>query len=195
MKRQSTLSKYKAALFCLFPVMLYANDLPKWEILPAQSNITFTAIQNNAPISGQFKRFTGEIAVDPKRYESSQINITIDMTSLSASYHDLVTMLLSADWFDVSRFPSASFKATRFNKINENTYTAAGTLTIRNKTVPVTLTFTAEENDRDYTVVQGNTTIKRTAFGVGQGEWADVSSIKDEVQVNFKVTAQKINLD
>ncbi|WP_131781059.1 YceI family protein [Legionella gresilensis] len=175
-----------------FSSLLFANNLSKWEILPDQSSITFTAIQNNAPVSGQFKRFDGEIIADAEQYASSRININIDIASLSASYHDLITMLLSADWFDVKKFPIANFKATHFNKVNKNTYTADGLLTIRNKTVPTILTFTADENNRGYTVVEGNTTIKRTLFGVGQGEWSDVSTVKDEVQINFRVVAQKI---
>ncbi|MGQ3888079.1 YceI family protein [Legionella sp. CNM-1927-20] len=174
-----------------FSLLLFADDLPKWEILPDQSSITFTAIQNNAPVSGQFKRFDGEIIADAEQYASSRININIDIASLSASYRDLITMLLSADWLDVKKFPIANFKATHFNKINKNTYTADGLLTIRNRTLPTTLTFTADKNNRDYTVVEGNTTIKRTLFGIGQGDWSDVSTVKDEVQINFRVVAQK----
>lgn len=194
MKRGSILTQItRLVSLCLFPILLYANELPKWTILPKQSSLTFTAIQNNAPISGEFKRFTGEIIADPNQYESSKITINIDMTSLTTSYGDLTTMLLSADWFDVVKFPIASFKATHFNKVNETTYTAEGTLTIRNKTAPVTLTFTAKESNTGYYVVQGDTIIKRITFGVGQGEWADVSNIKDDVHINFKITAQKLS--
>ena len=37
--------------------------------------------------------------------------------------------------------------------------------------------------------MMGSTTIKRTAFSVGQGEWSDTNAVKDDVQINFTVSA------
>ncbi|WP_419420298.1 YceI family protein [Legionella sp. D16C41] len=180
-----------ASLFS-FSLSLFSANLPSWKILPNQSNITFTAIQNHAPVSGQFKRFNGKIIADTEHYQASEIEINIDIASLTASYRDLVSMLLSAEWFDVKKYPTATFKANNFKKINENTYLATGELTIRDKTSPLTLTFTLEKNTQGYAIVQGYTTIKRTFFGVGQGSWAETDTINDEVKITFKIAAQKV---
>ncbi|CEG57070.1 YceI family protein [Legionella fallonii] len=170
-----------------------ANTLPEWQINPEQSELSFTATQNEAPFTGMFKNFSGEIFVDPANYKASSIHIVVDMTSLSASYADLVTTLQTPDWFDSKMFPKAEFKATKFNKTGDKTYEAIGSLTIRDKTVPVTLTFTAEESPKGHALVDGHTTIKRTMFGVGQGDWASTNEIKDDVAVHFKIVAIRKN--
>ncbi|WP_269570334.1 YceI family protein [Legionella tunisiensis] len=93
--------------------------------------------------------------------------------------------------FNVQMFPKAEFKATEFNKTGDKTYQAIGTLTIRDKSAPVTLTFTAEETSPGMALVQGSTTLKRSTFGVGQGDWASTDEIKDDVKVDFKLVAKK----
>ena len=175
------------------PTIIQAGALPQWEIIPTESELSFTATQNDAPFSGSFKKFTGEILVDPANYKASSIHIIIDMSSLTASYAELATTLTTPDWFDTKMFPKAEFKATNFNKTGDKTYEAEGTLTIRDKTAPVTLIFTAEESPKNHALIDGHTTIKRSTFGVGQGEWASTKEIKDEVTVHFKVGATRKN--
>lgn len=182
---------FTSLLFIVFSSLTMANSLPQWDIIPSESEIKFTGTQNDAPISGVFKKFSGEIFVDPADYKKSTIHILIDMSSISASYADITTTLTSPDWFNVKAFPKAEFKATQFNKIDDKTYEAEGTLTIRDKSAPVTLKFTAEESPKNHALVIGSTTIKRNVFGVGQGEWASTDEIKDDVVVNFKISANR----
>lgn len=163
---------------------------PEWHMDPAASSLSFSATQNNAPVTGEFKHFTATIFADPIDYKSSNIQIVVDIGSLSASYADLVTTLNTSDWFDSKLFPKAEFKATEFNKTGDQ-YQAIGILTIKGKSAPVTLNFTAKEQSKDKMLVEGSTLIKRSTFGVGQGEWASTDEIKDEVTVNFKITATK----
>lgn len=177
-------------LFLLMPLGAEATP-PEWQIDSSQSHLSFTATQNGAPVKGLFKTFTGEIFVDPANYKTSSIHIVIDMNSISTDYSDVRDTLLTSDWFNVKVFPKAEFKSTNFNKTGNNTYQANGNLTIRDKSVPVILTFTAEQSTPDTGVVVGSTVLKRSAFGVGQGEWASTDQIQDEVKVDFKVVAKK----
>lgn len=186
---QSIIKKWIFTVLVLLAPAIVEAAVPEWQIVPSESSITFTGIQNDAPASGQFKKFTGEISLDPNQLNASKVRIVIDMNSVSMSYSDFTNTLLTTDWLNVKLFPQAIFEATHFTKIGENKYQANGTLTIRDKTVPVTLTFVAEELSKTKGRVKGNTTLKRTIFGVGQGEWADTDAVKDDVQVNFTITA------
>ncbi|ASQ45220.1 YceI family protein [Legionella clemsonensis] len=183
--------KLLTGLFLVFTATLIHAAVSEWEIIPSESKLSFTATQNNAPASGEFKRFSGTILVDPENYKASSITITVDMTSLSASYIDLKETLVTSDWFNVKHFPTAEFKSNTFNKIDNNTYEANGILTIRNKSAPVKLVFTANETSPGKALVEGESIIKRSTFGVGQGEWASTEEIKDEVKINFKIVAKK----
>jgi polyisoprenoid-binding protein YceI len=174
-------------LFLMFG-MVHAAP-PQWMMIPAESKLTFTATQNNAPVTGEFKTFSADIFVDPEDLTVGSIDIVIDIGSLNASYADLKDTLVTADWFDTKAFPKAKFRASQFKQTGRNTYEATGTLTIRDKSAPVTLKFTAEESAPNKKIVLGSTVIKRSTFGVGRGEWSGTEEIKDEVTVNFKVAA------
>lgn len=174
----------------IFPISLYAA-VPQWKIIPKESSLTFTATQNSAPVSGEFKSFDGTIAFDPAQLSASNVKIIINMASLSTSYGDLTTTLATSDWFDVTKFPQAVFTATQFKKINDKQYEAIGTLTIRDKTFPINVMFNSDDFTQKKVLVIGTALLNRTNFSVGQGEWAGTDEIKAEVTVNFRLAAQK----
>lgn len=170
----------------LFPLFAYATV---WKIVPVESSLTFTAIQNNAPVSGKFSIFSGDIDFDPAKLDKSSVNIVVNMASVLTSYAEVGDALKSDVWFDVKLFPQAVFKASRFIKTKENTYEAQGNLTIRDKTIPVTLLFTIKDYSAKHAKVEGATVLKRRDFGVGSGEWESTDTVKDDVDVKFVINA------
>lgn len=177
-------------LFFILMQTVYALP-PAWKIIPDKSSLEFTAVQNNAPVSGKFTKFTGEIHFALDQLKDSSVKIVVDMSSLQTSYTDLTATLIMSEWFNIKVFPQAVFEAKKFTKVGANRYKAEGKLTIRNVTLPVTLFFSTEQSSPNDAKVTGSTTIKRTAFGVGQGEWSSVKEIQDEVKINFVVNAVK----
>lgn len=173
----------------LFATTTVYAAVTEWQILPSESELTFTATQNGAPVNGKFKAFTGEIHFDPNQLNQSRAKITVNMASVSTSYAEIGDTLVTSDWFDTKLFPQAVFTADSFTKTGDKTYQAKGNLTIRNKTMPIIVTFTEEEYSATKARMKGSTTVKRSAFGVGQGEWASTSEVKDDVQVNFVLSA------
>ncbi len=177
-------------IFLLSPLVAFA-DVPAWKIIPNESILTFTATQNGAPVTGTFTHFSGDIHFDPAQLDKSNVKIIVNVVSISSSYNELSDTLKSSEWFNTNLFPQAVFQSSGFTKTGDKTYQAKGTLTIRDKTQPIVLNFTQEEYSPTKAKMTGNTTIKRTAFGVGQGEWSDTKAVKDDVQVNFTVSATK----
>jgi polyisoprenoid-binding protein YceI len=154
--------------------------------MPEHSTLSFSAVQNGAPVKGEFSTFGGDIIFSPDDLAHSRVAITIDMHSVSTLYEDIANTLLGADWFSVVAFPQASFVADHFEK-TEAGYRADGKLTIRNQTHPCQVSFTFEEDSQKHAHVNGKAIVKRAQFGVGQGEWADIGVIKDEVLVEFTI--------
>lgn len=111
------------------------------------------------------------------------------MNAIDTAYDDLTNTLKSSDWFDAHQFPQAIFESNSFKKTGDKTYQAVGNLTLRGKTQPVTLDFTLENYSANNMVLNGSTTLKRTAFGVGQGDWSKTDAVKDEVRIDFKIVA------
>lgn len=180
-------------IYFLFTLLLTTTTsaAPALKIVPEQSTIKFTAIQNDAPVSGEFKIFTGEINFDPADLQTSHVRIIVDLNSVTTSYQQVADTLKTAEWFNVKDFPQAIFTANQFNKISNNNYQTIGTLTLRNKSLPVTLDFVLDEYSKTKASVKGSVTLKRTAFGVGQGEWAKTDQIRDDVKVEFILAAIK----
>jgi len=73
--------------------------------------------------------------------------------------------------------------------VGDNRYQAKGNLTIRDKTQPVTLNFSEVESPKGTAKAEGDTTVSRLKFGVGQGEWSSTDEVKDNVKVHFTLTA------
>lgn len=168
----------------------YADSMA-WKIVPQDSILTFTATQNGAPVIGKFDHFTANIAFDPKQLNESHLEVIIDMNSVSTSDKDIANTLKMPDWFNIKLFPTAIFKADHFTQLNSQNYQARGTLTIRNKAVPILLNFTFQDYSKNSARAKGSVLLKRLAFEVGQGQWANIDSIKDEVKVEFTIHAVK----
>lgn len=190
-KDAKRMKKYIASILVLMPLVTFAAS--NWQTVPEKSSIRFTATQNNAPVQGSFKKFKADIQFDLNQLSTSHVTIIVDINSLADPYNQLSDTLLGKDWFDAKDYPQAKFDSTSFKKTGDKTYEADGQLTMRDKTLPVVLTFSVINDSPTDGHIQGSTTIKRTAFGIGQGEWADTNAIKDDVKIDFDVTATKQN--
>jgi len=173
----------------LFPLISFA--VPSWKIIPSESTITFTATQNDSPVKGSFKSFTGDIQGEPSDLKASRVKIVVDTGSVDTAYGQVASTLKTAEWFNVAQFPKAVFTADNFTKTGKDAYSAKGTLTIRKQTVPVTLNFVLKDYTSEGFEAVGSTTIQRLSFGVGQGSWSKTDSIKDNVEVQFALKASK----
>lgn len=159
--------------------------VPQWDILPKESTLSFTATQNGSPVSGKFTDFNGEIYFDPAQLPLSKIQIHVDVNSVNASYKELVDTLKTQDWFNVAAFPKASFQSAVFKKVDDKNYESVGNLVIKDKKLPMTVKFTLENYSPTEALIKGDLLLHRTAFGIGQGDWASTDEVKDEVKVQF----------
>ena len=170
----------------------FANaDVIEWQIVPEQSSITFSASQNNTPITGEFKKFEGNINFDPNQLDKSNVRMIVDVASITTTDPDVANTLKTAEWFNAKVFPQAIFSANHFVKTENNTYQANGTLSIRDKSLPVKLLFVLDQFTDTNAVAKGMVILKRNDFGIGQGDWSNTDVVKNDVQVNFKITAKK----
>ena len=170
-------------------------EVPSWRIVPKESEIAFTAKQNGADVRGTFKDFKGDIRFDPNQLDKSSVTLEITIDSMEGSSSDVLRTLLTADWFDAKKFPKALFTAHSFVKdqsanAKPNSFQAMGQLQLRDKTAPVTLSFVLGTYTPEKAVATGSATLKRTAFGVGQGEWSSSAVVDDGVAISFKISAQ-----
>ena len=99
-------------------------------LVPAQSEVTFVAKQLGVPLQGRFKRFQAQVAFDPKALATSQIAFELDLGSVSLNA-DADAELPKAEWFNVPKFPQATFESTSIKALGGGKFEVAGKLTIK----------------------------------------------------------------
>lgn len=157
------------------------------KLVPAQSEIAFVSKQMGVPVEGKFKKFDAQIAFDPKKPETGKVAFTIDLGSASLGAPETEAELVKAPWFNVPKFPQASFQSSAIKGLGGGKFEVAGKLNIKGNAhdvvVPVTL---AQANGTS--TATGTFAIKRLDFKIGEGEWTDTSMVANDVQVKFKLT-------
>ena len=114
-------------------------------INPSNSKVEFVGAKVTASHQGGFTDFSGEVDLgDP--IERSRINITIQTASLYADKEKLTKHLKSPDFFDVEKFPTATFQSTEINKEADG-HTITGDLTLHGVTKRISFPATIETSD------------------------------------------------
>src|SRR5207249_7888129 len=90
-------------------------------ITPDNSKVEFVAAKVTRSHNGSFKQFNGTVDLVNNAVEQSRVTIDIDTASVVTDEDQLTGHLKTADFFDVAKFPKATFVST---KIEPNT--AAG---------------------------------------------------------------------
>ncbi len=156
------------------------------QVVPAQSQIGFTIKEMGVAVDGKFTRWTADIAFDPKKPEAGKVAFTIATASASFGVPETDVEVPKPAWFNVAKFPNATFASTAIKAKGAGKFDVAGKLTVKGTTkdivVPIALTQSGAT-----TVATGAFAIKRNEFKVGEGEWADTSTVADDVQVKFKI--------
>lgn len=155
------------------------------KLVPAQSEIVFVSKQMGVPVEGHFKKFDAQIAFDPAKPETSKIALSVDIASATLGVPETDAELPKAPWFNTAKFPKATFQSTSAKALGGGKFEVAGQLTLKGATVPVTIPVTLTQSGAT-TTAAGTLPLKRLAFKIGEGEWADTSMVADEVQVKFK---------
>jgi len=113
-----------------------AND---WKIDPAHTNADFSIKHMTvANVRGGFGKVTGSAKYDGKDFKDASVEATIDATSIDTHNTQRDEHLKSADFFDVAKYPTITFKSKSFKKTSAG-FDMVGDLTMHGVTKPVTL--------------------------------------------------------
>jgi polyisoprenoid-binding protein YceI len=89
-------------------------------------------------VRGTFEKVDAAIRVG-ESLETSGVDVTIDVASLTSRDEKRDAHLRSADFFDVEKFPTMTFHSTGITAGAAGHYAVTGDLTIRDQSRPVTL--------------------------------------------------------
>jgi polyisoprenoid-binding protein YceI len=160
-----------------------------WAVDQARSRLGFRATQEDAGFEGYFRTWSATISFDPKHLATSHVTVNVALASAFTGDKDRDAYLPTDVWFDVKRFPTATFTAAKFVDQGGGRYQAIGELSIKGVKRPVTLPFTLAITG-DTAKMSGELAIDRTWFNVGSGKWKDPAEVGTKVTVVVTVVAK-----
>ena len=161
----------------------------RYRITNENSKIEFIGSKVTGSHNGSFQKFSGEInyAGAPER---SRVSVTMDTASLIADDPKLTEHLKTADFFDVAKFPQATFVSTEIKPGGQNaTHTITGNLTLHGVTKAVTFPATINVTP-DVANVDANFSINRKDFGINYAGAQD-NLIRDDVVLKLTIRGAK----
>lgn len=116
--------------------------MAKWVIDPDHAVARFSVRHFMiANVEGIFSKMTGLIEFDPLDLRRLSVEAEIEVKSLTTGHPERDEHLLSADYFDVERYPKIIFKSARVEPTGGNRGKVTGDLTLRGILRVVTLDF------------------------------------------------------
>jgi polyisoprenoid-binding protein YceI len=153
---------------------------------PAKSHVRFHAVSRLVDADGAFRRFAGEIRLEPGRPETASGRVVVEVASIDTANQRRDDHLRSPDFFDAARHPQAVFALTTVRAESGGQTVVAGELTIRGVTRPLSVPVTVTVAD-DSVRAAGRFVVNRRQFGVAYQSW--LNPVRDEVAVSFDLTA------
>lgn len=170
-----------AALAAALPVLAQAPQ----KLVADKSFIRFVSKQMNVPVEGRFRKFDATVSFDPKKPEATRAEFEVDLGSIDLGNAEGETEVRRKAWFNTEAFPKAKFVASSVRAVGPGKYEASGALTIKGVTQTVTAPFSLADS-AGLRTVEGQFTLKRLLFRIGEGPWADTETVADDVLVRFK---------
>ena len=162
----------------------------RYQITPQNSKIAFIGSKVTGSHNGGFQSFSGQIdyAGAP---DKSRVSISIDTDYITTDDANLTKHLKTADFFDVAKFPQATFVSTEIKPGGANgaTHTITGNLTMHGVTKAVTFPATVNVTP-DLASVDSNFSINRKDFGISYAGAPD-NLIRDDVVLKLNIRAGK----
>ncbi|TLP56525.1 cytochrome [Parasedimentitalea maritima] len=159
-----------------------AEVLSGWTVTEGVLGIEVT--QMGGQVAGSFADWTASITFDDPAAPGPAGDVEVIIAIPSLSLGTVTAQAMGVDYFDSTTYPTAVFKAD-IEKLEQG-YQAVGTLTIRDKILPITLPFTLDLQD-DAAKMKAELTLNRLDFDIGR-------SLPDESSLGFAVIVS-IELD
>ena len=113
----------------------------KWKLDPTHSELGFKIkhlmITN---VSGSFKNFDVTVETIGEDFNTAQIRANVEMSSIYTGNEQRDAHLRNSDFLEVETYPTLEFVSSKVDRIDDDTFSLYGDLTMKGVTKPVHLT-------------------------------------------------------
>jgi polyisoprenoid-binding protein YceI len=148
-------------------------------------------------VRGQFKGYSGTLALDTADFTKSSFSGEIDVASIDTGVVDRDNHLRTNDFFDVPNHPKITFKSTGITSKGDGEFVVRGDLTIRGVTKPVDLDVEfhgTSKNPYGKTVagISATGTINRKDFGVSFNALLETGGVAVAEKVKIEIDVEAV---
>ena len=169
-----------------------------WTIDTSHSTVHFVARHMViAKVRCGFKAFSGTVELDEADMTKSTVSVSIDAASIDTAEEKRDAHLKSADFFDVEKFPTLSFKSKSITKSGDG-YKVAGELTMHGVTKDVVLDANFEGKGKDpwggeRVAFAAKTSVNREDFGLKWNQVLEAGGllVSNKIEIELEVEAIK----
>lgn len=162
------------------------------QIDPENSKIEWTGSKVTGSHDGGFTKFNGTISLVSDKPENSRVSVDIETASVYANVDQLTQHLKTADFFDVEKYPKATFVSTKIvpdTSAGADNYTVTGDFDLHGVKKSITFPATIKVGPDDV-IVKSEFSINRKDFGIVYAGKAD-DLIRDGVVIKLDLNALK----
>jgi polyisoprenoid-binding protein YceI len=171
----------------------------KWNVDASHSNVKFSVSHMViSEVEGSFSGYEGTLDAPGADFNNSTINFSVNVGTVNTNSEQRDGHLKSADFFDVTKYPTMNFKSTSFKKTTGNNYQLEGNLTIKGVTKKVTFDVTYGGTVKDpYGNIKAGFkakgSIKRMDYGLTWSALTEAGGmvVGDEVAIMFNIELAK----
>lgn len=145
--------------------------------------------------SGKWMIKSGTLVLDKNKPQDSKVSVVIDINNLATGLAELDKHLKSPLFFDVKKYPTATFVSDKVTPTGKNSAKVQGMLTLHGVTKPVTLNVKLNKvgenpiTNKSSVGFGATTMIDRTDFDIS----AYSPGVGDKVQLNIQAEASRAN--
>jgi polyisoprenoid-binding protein YceI len=147
----------------------------------SEVEVTFKIKNLGISVGGKFTDVIFESDFNKDDLDNSFINVIVKVNSLDTGNKKRDEHLMKSDFFNVEAFPNIEFHSTKIERIQENSYSLIGNLTIKNITKLVTIPIFID-NVNDRLVFNSSFELNRRDYGVGGKYFVLANKVKIKVQ-------------
>src|ERR1700680_4036145 len=166
--------RFRSFIPSLGMMLLAAGQAGAQGVLIDKSEIRFITRQMGANVDGRFRRWKANIVFVPKDLGRSKADFDIELGSVDLASDELEAEIKRASWFDTAKFPVPHFASSAIRDPGGDRCGVVG---------PSTLKKDASGNS----VAEGNFTLKRLDYKIGEGQWADPETVANDVIVRVRM--------
>lgn len=157
-------------------------------VFTSNSQVNFIGSKVTKSHPGGFKKFSGYFTLKDGAPVGNDHKVVIDMSSAYADSDKLTGHLKSEDFFNVAKYPEATFDVTGFKKESDTSYTVSGNFTLHGQTKNISFPTTVSQSG-DTVKIDAKFDINRKDFGIVYAGMAD-DLIRDGVVIELKLEAK-----